>query len=318
MLDLAMREWRGGVILSRDFATPGERSEFFARTRKGEFVPLSRGAYLEEDVWRELDEDARYRARAKAAAALADRELVLSHHSAAALWRLPWVGGWPRRVHVIEPSAAGGRSSSVLTRHTVGVPEPLDEIDGLTVTSLARTVVDLARAGTFGQAVAVADAALRRTEHPLKSVPRTFLVKDDLYHEVDAVPVRHGSVKARRAIDFADGDADRPGESMSRVGIHIAGLTKPQLQVPIAGASGRSWIVDFWWPEFNIIGEFDGRSKYTDPRYLRGRTPGQVVYDEKLREDDLRAAGHGMSRWPWEKATSPGLLRAHLLAAGVR
>ena len=92
----------------------------------------------------------------------------------------------------------------------------------------------------------------------------------------------------------------------------------PQLQVTITGASGCSWTVDFWWPEFNVIGEFDGKFKYTDPEFLKGRTPAQAVYEEKLREDDLRAAGHGMSRWSWPIAISPRLLREHLVAAGVR
>ncbi|CAN5389028.1 hypothetical protein BH09ACT1_BH09ACT1_15320 [soil metagenome] len=97
----------------------------------------------------------------------------------------------------------------------------------------------------------------------------------------------------------------------------IAGLTKPRLQEPFRGASGREYEVDFWWPETNLIGEFDGKFKYADEAYRQGRTPAQVVYDEKLREDDLRAAGHRMSRWNWEIAISPTRLRDHLMAAGV-
>ena len=92
----------------------------------------------------------------------------------------------------------------------------------------------------------------------------------------------------------------------------------PQLQVAIEGASGQVYIVDFWWPEFNMIGEFDGNAKYTDPEFLRGRTPEQALIDEKRREDDLRAAGHGMTRWHWQIACSLNRLRAHLLAAGIR
>ncbi|HUG50856.1 MAG TPA: hypothetical protein VLZ78_07660, partial [Terrimesophilobacter sp.] len=96
------------------------------------------------------------------------------------------------------------------------------------------------------------------------------------------------------------------------------GLPRPELQVPIVGDSGRVWIVDFWWPEFNLIGEFDGHRKYTDPEFLRGRTPEQAVIDEKDREDDLRAAHHGMSRWDWDIALSPIRLRDKLLRAGLR
>jgi hypothetical protein len=89
-------------------------------------------------------------------------------------------------------------------------------------------------------------------------------------------------------------------------------------KVALAGASGRIYIVDFWWPQFNMIGEFDGDAKYTDPEFLRGRTPEQALLDEKLREDDLRAAGHGMCRWRWSTAMSVHSLHAHLRAAGIR
>ncbi|WP_167047241.1 hypothetical protein [Salinibacterium sp. ZJ454] len=318
MLDLSHAEWRDHLILSRELATPGERSAFFGRARKGEFVAVARGVYVTAEQWAALDQDARYRARVKAAAAAADRMLVFSHHSATAIWELPWVGAWPEQVHVVDESAVGGRSTASVVRHTVGIPQDTVAIDGLAVTSLARTIVDMARVSSFAKAVTVADAALRRTRHPRAGVPRTFLTRDDLDQELGTVPLRHGSVKARQVIEFADGAADRPGESLSRANMRIAGLTMPQLQVPIAGASGRIYYVDFWWPEFNLAGEFDGKGKYTDPAFMQGRTPEQVLYDEKLREDDIRRADHGMSRWPWHVAISPTRLAAHLRAAGVR
>jgi hypothetical protein len=100
--------------------------------------------------------------------------------------------------------------------------------------------------------------------------------------------------------------------------MHLARVTAPELQVDMIGASGRRYTVDFWWPEFNVIGEFDGKYKYTDPDHMGGRTAAQVHYDEKVREDDLRAASHGFSRWGWATAISPTLLRTYLRRAGVR
>jgi hypothetical protein len=318
MSDIQTQAWRHRIILARDIEVAGDRSAFFKRVRDRELVRLYRGVYISAEAWQGLDRHDRYRARIIAAAHYAPPGLVFSHHSAAALWRLPSVGPWPDKAHVLVPVAAGGRSDSMFVRHTVGVPDSVWSIDGLSVTSLARTVVDLASIFSFGQAVSIADAALHRNEHPVDGVPRTFLTRDELHRELERVPMRHGSARARRAIDFADGAADRPGESMSRVSIRAAGLTMPQLQVPLRGASGRIWTVDFWWPEFSHIGEFDGRDKYVNPEFLRGRTPEEAVYDEKLREDDLREAGHGMSRWPWAVAISPQLIRAKLVAAGIR
>lgn len=318
MLNFVTEEWRESFVLTRDVTTPADRNRLYKQVAAGELVVVCRGAYARAELWSGLDRHARYRALVKAAAVLSAREPVFSHHSAAALWRLPRVGSWPDRAHVVEPRSKGGTSSGVMARHTIGIPLALERIDGLAVTTLARTIVDIARVCAFAPAVAMADAALRRTENPIDGVPRTFLSKDDLYREARALSVRQATVKVKNVIDFAAAAADRPGESMSRVSMHNAGLTMPQLQVPLVGASGKRYFVDFWWPQLSLIGEFDGKDKYRDPQFLRGRTPEQALGDEKFREDDLRAAGHGMSRWGWNTAISPRLLAAKLRAAGVR
>ncbi|MGV8881056.1 MAG: hypothetical protein ACOH19_02785 [Rhodoglobus sp.] len=318
MLTPDIYEWRDHIILSREMPTPGERSAFYAAVRGGQFVALHRGIFVPARTWARLDVDARYRARILGAALAARENVLVSHDSAGALWRLPSVEGWPAKIHILENISERVGSNQVFSRHVLGGPLDATSIEGVRVTGLARTVVDIARTRPFGHAVAVTDAALRRTTHPHPHVPRTFLTLAELRAELDVVHLNQGATKARRVIDFASGHADRPGESLSRVAIHQLGLTPPELQVRLQGASGRWYNVDFWWPDFNHIGEFDGRSKYSDPRFLRGRTPEQALIDEKFREDDLRAASHGMSRWGWDVARSLPKLRALLIAAGIR
>jgi hypothetical protein len=46
-------------------------------------------------------------------------------------------------------------------------------------------------------------------------------------------------------------------------------------------------VVDAWFDDAAVAVEFDGRVKYTDP--WRDRDPGQVLWEEKRREDALRA-----------------------------
>lgn len=305
------------LVLSRDIDVAGERSEFYSRVRRGEFVCVVRGAYLAATEWSELDRREQQRLKSTAVNALSSTPLVCSHSSAAALWRLPRVGRWPVKEHAVE-NIGGPRSTSALSRHMVGIPRELERIDGLTVTTLARTVVDVAATHSFGEGVVAADAALRRTQHPQGEVPRTFLSRDSLLAEWQALPSRHGSARARRTLDFANGLADRPGESLSRVNMHLSHLTPPQLQATVYGASGRRYGGDFWWPEFTTIGEFDGAFKYSDPEFLNGRTPHQVLLDEKRREDDLRAAGYGFTRWDMSIALSPDKLSNHLRRAGIR
>jgi hypothetical protein len=318
MLNPRTLEWRDDLVLTREITVAGDRTDFYQRVRGGEFVSLRRGVYMRKDLWDSIKTDDQYRARVHAAVAFASGALVISHVSAAAIWRLPWVGPYPRAIHALHQEMNGGRSSSALSLHKAGELADLAEIEGVTVTSLARTVVDVARTTTFTQAVAVADAALRRTRIPHTGLPMTDVTKEELREVLSHIPIAHGTARASRVIEFADGLADRPGESVSRVNVSLARLTPPILQQQLRGASGRSYYVDFWWPKFNLIGEFDGKGKYVDDEFLAGRTPQQALYEEKLREDDLRAADHRFSRWPWEVANSMPHLRAHLIAAGLR
>ncbi len=318
MLHTATESWRDSLILSREVETAGARRELFARVRRGELVALYRGVYIAQAQWCTMDSDSQYRARVKAAAAFAGTDVVFSHQSAAALWRLPLVGRWPTKSHTVVDVAGGGRSNAMFARHAVGVPSGLDRIDGLALTGLGRTVVDLARVLPFGPAVALADAALRRTDHPVDGLPRTLLSHAELREELEAVPLRLGSAKAATVIDFADGAANRPGESMSRANMHLARLTMPQLQVKLCGASGKEYEGRLLVAGVQCHWGVRRQAQVHRPR-VHGRTIAeQVLYDEKLREDDLRAANFGFTRWPWATAISVPLLRAHLVAAGIR
>ena len=64
-----------------------------------------------------------------------------------------------------------------------------------------------------------------------------------------------------------------------------AGLPPPELQVEIHAGRRLVGVVDAWFDEAAIAVEFDGRVKYTDP----WRNPGRVLWEEKRREDELRA-----------------------------
>ncbi|MFW8745876.1 hypothetical protein, partial [Mesorhizobium japonicum] len=117
---------------------------------------------------------------------------------------------------------------------------------------------------------------------------------------------------------FADAASGSAGESLSRVAIHRAGLPAPVLQQRFDDAAGLAGIVDFWWPEAGVIGEFDGVGKYLRDLSGRGRDTAQIVIDEKRREDRLRALGFRVVRWGWRAARSRGELRSLLIRSGLR
>ena len=66
-----------------------------------------------------------------------------------------------------------------------------------------------------------------------------------------------------------------------------------------------------------MVAEFDGKGKYTKEEYLGDKSLGEVVYEEKLREDDLRREGNSMARWGWAEALARIAVRERLLAAGL-
>ncbi|WP_158865627.1 hypothetical protein [Leifsonia sp. AG29] len=131
-----------------------------------------------------------------------------------------------------------------------------------------------------------------------------------------ALPMR-GHRRALDVIGFADGRADSPLESVSRVSMHAAGVPQPALQLPFSDGNGLIGVVDFAWPEARVIGEADGDVKYLDSAMRAGRSADRVVLDEKVREDRLRALGWRVVRWRWAIASDPGRLGAVLEEAGV-
>ena len=303
--------------LVRHATNVGERDGLYQRARRGEVTRVFRGCYVDASYWKALGPSDAHRALAHLSALSFGDDLVFSHRTAAALWRLPVLGAWPARVHVAGYAGEATRLTATLARHALGVEIASERLDGLQVTPLDTTVAQIAASERFTAAVVVADAALRRRTHPIPGLESSISAAD-LVLAASKVSLTHGGARARAVAAFADGRADRPGESVSRASMLSAGIPMPQLQVEPSGASGRRYFADFYWPEQRLIGEFDGVAKYRDPQFLRGRTPEQALLDEKAREDDLRASRHAFSRWGWQVALSPARLAAQLRAAGVR
>jgi hypothetical protein len=273
-----------------------------------------RGVYLPAAVHADRSRDAAHRDLAYAHELLAPHAHAYSHATAAALWRLPRIGAWPRLAHVVSPTATGGRSEGRLRRHGVGAGA-IEVIDGLQVTGLVRTVIDLCRTEGFLQGVLAADHALRGIEF---AAPRLIGASREQRREERAqVPGGRGVAVAREAVGFADGKAGSPGESLSRVRMRELGLPIPELQVCLRDDEGEMY-PDFCWRSYRLLGEFDGVAKYIREEFQDGRSPAEGVVDEKRREDRLRGLGWRVVRWGWDDALSAPRLRAILTAAGLR
>jgi hypothetical protein len=264
-------------------------SELKRMLRTGDLRAVRPGAYVAGALPDEAE--LRHLLLVRAALEALSGEVVVSHVSAALWHGLPVWGVPLHRVHVTRNRRrSGGRCGDRVHVHSA----PLGAADvvsvrGVPVTSVARTLLDVARTQPFEQAVVVADHALARE----------LVGRNDLQ---DALAQRKrwpGVPQARRALAFADGGSGSVGESRSRVALARAGLPAPTLQWVVRDRNGRFvGCVDFGWPSLRAVGEFDGRIKYGRLR-KPGQEPGDVVYAEKLREDDLRAQGLSVVRWTW-------------------
>jgi hypothetical protein len=71
---------------------------------------------------------------------------------------------------------------------------------------------------------------------------------------------------------------------------------------------------DFGWEQLGTLAEFDGRVEYG--RLLRpGQSAGDAVYEEKLREDELRDGGWQLVRWTWPERDRPAVIGDRLQRA---
>jgi hypothetical protein len=255
--------------------------------RTGALFSLRRGAYA-DPAQLPGSPEARHVLAVRAAWPALVSDAVISHASAAALFGLPLWGVRLDRVHVTRVRTHGGRVDPRLHVHSARLTEgEIVVLDGIAATSPSRTVVDLARSLPFEEAVCLADAALHQQ----------LVVPEELADALERAARRPGLAAARRVDAFADGRSESPGESRSRVRMHRFGLPEPVLQMPIPTRLG-TYHVDFGWPQFRAVGEFDGLIKYG--RLLRpGQDPGEAVVAEKRREDAIRDEGWRVTRWIW-------------------
>ena len=276
---------------------------------------VARGVYLPGAQWADVSNAEKYRLHVIGIARTRLGHPVFSFWSAAVLHGLPILGAWPDEVHVTVGRAGGGRSSGQLVRHVTPLrPKDIVERDGIRFTSVARTVVDLATTRDLASAIVTADCALHIDRWGNGAPMTTRVDLHDVYRS--RLPF-HGSLRARKMIEAAVDSSDSPLESISRFNMGALGLPRPVLQQRFEDYRGLIGFSEFYWPEFKLVGEADGRTKYLDPRYRRGRTLEQVLIEEKVRADRLRALGLGVTRWDWAIGAHREALRRHLVAAGL-
>jgi len=170
-------------------------------------------------------------------------------------------------------------------------PEDLVMLDGILVTSPARTALDLACRLGRQDALAALDGFARvhglEEAHLMRLLPR--------------FRGRRGIVKARGLIPLMDGRAESSGESLTRLAIIDADLPAPLPQHWITIAGVPTYRLDLAYPRFKILVEYNGQAFHTEDvdrkadeaRHAWLREHGWIVI--VVWKDDLSAK----TRAPW-------------------
>jgi hypothetical protein len=298
-----------GLFTAVDARRAGyEQSEIRRLCSAGIWRRVRRGVYMTAEQLTEITDDGR-RHQLECLSVLLElsrTSAAISHESAARLWGVPM-----RRKLMAGPVRLSDPTLSRRARGYRVTQAPLERTDVVAkgpfrLTTASRTLVDVARQWDIEDSVVGLDAGLLTG----------LVTPHQLTEGVAAVQGWPGARRAVRALSLADGRAASPLETRGRLRIVGAGLPTPELQVEIRTGRRLVGIVDAWFEEPAVAVEFDGRIKYTDP--WRDRSPEQVLWEEKRREDELRCldirvvrlvdADLGPARWPAAEARLRELL----------
>jgi very-short-patch-repair endonuclease len=216
----------------------------------------------------------------------------LSHASAACLHGL--VAGSARRpVEVTVPRERRPRAAGViLHRVTDPHPEEVTVVDGIAVTTPARTLLDIGATMTERQVEQALATALRLGLVTLARMRRL----------IDRQPRHPGAPMLRRLLALEGGPAftrSEAEEKLLRI-IRLAGLPQPELNVAVLGHE-----VDFLWRDARVVAEVDGYASHGSRRPFTA---------DRRRDAALTAAGYRVLRFTWADVTDGALATVARLA----
>lgn len=211
---------------------------------------------------------------------------MISHGTAAALHGL-W-DKWPHFIDVTVPVEAGRKIDGIRCRRCrYPLPEEIEGHRGVEVTTVARTLVDLA---------GILDLTALR-----KAVGRAAIRKR---LEVQSVDIAIYNAKGRRGlkrlelalVPYRTEDGKAPDvrsdfETLVLPELIALGAVRPQVNAWIH-VDGERFLVDFLWEGSMVIVETDGRETHETPTAFQ---------DDRKRDQFLAAEGYRVVRVTWDQ-----------------
>lgn len=205
---------------------------------------------------------------------------VLSYRSSGALREL--LVTLRQRIEVTVPGTSRVSRPRIQIHRTRDLPaDEVTVVDGIPVTTVARTICDLA--AVLGR---------RPLERVLEQAHRSEML--DL-RAVRQVIERHPSRRGLKMLRALIGDYAPPPFTRSELErrflemVSAAGLPKPLVNQHVAGCE-----VDVFWPQWGLVVELDGRAYHSDPRAFES---------DPVRDARLQRARCRVLRVTWRRLT---------------
>jgi very-short-patch-repair endonuclease len=209
-------------------------------------------------------------------------DALLSHHTAAALWGLRGYSGGA--IHVTVPQKS--TSSKRIRRHFSQVPPDERAVEeGIPVTSVHRTIFDLAATVSVDEVVAMVKEAEYLNHWDRLS----------LWDLLERYPGKRGSRKVRFALERLK--EEPPGRKRSKLEERFAPfLRRHRLPLPrfndLISLHGRNYEVDCHWPDTHQIVELDG---------WQGHGTRSAFREDRARDRALHVAGYSVTHLTWNQ-----------------
>lgn len=205
-------------------------------------------------VWMPRGEELTAIQRARAAWLWSRRRGVVAGLSAAAMHGARWIDG-SAPADLIHANRRGPALLAVRSDRLLH--DEVQFVESMRVTTGARTAFDLGRWLPLVDGLQRIDALMNATDVKVT----------DVEFVITAHPGAPGLRRLRQTLSLADGGAESPYESLTRLAFLRSGFPRPVTQIPVADSYGQVFArIDFGWPEFRVGVEFDGAHHWTDPR----------------------------------------------------
>lgn len=226
----------------------------------------------------------------------------ISHVTAARLrnsYLPPWLSD-SNELHLSKPKALPGvRRQGICGHRVISGPGEIELVEGIWLSTRARTWLDMARILPLNDLVALGDELIRMPRPAFEGRAEAYTSVSDLKALINRHSNLQGIVRARQALDLMRVGSDSAPETFLRLGILDAGLPDPELQVRLRQGDSRSPSADLGYRRCRIAIQYDGGHHLQEPQRLSDRRRNRafeaagwtvLVFDKADHEDNFTTA----------------------------